>query len=31
MFETTQFLKSPTGATLAYHVAEATTAPAASS
>ena len=27
MFETTQFLKSPTGATLAYHVAEATSAP----
>ena len=27
MFETTQFLKSTTGATLAYHVAEATTAP----
>ncbi len=27
MFETTQFLKSPTGATLAYHVAESTLAP----
>lgn len=27
MFETTQFLKSPTGATLAYHVAEASAAP----
>lgn len=27
MFETTQFLKSPTGATLAYHVAEATSQP----
>lgn len=27
MFETTQFLKSPTGATLAYHAAEATASP----
>ncbi len=27
MYETTQFLNSPTGATLAYHVAEATTTP----
>ncbi len=30
MFETTQFLKSPTGATLAYHVAEAVASRAAS-